>query len=806
MNLLDKRTAVFAILFPAAFRAAGHDPRDRPPHGQNMRKLVSWLCLTVLLLSGSLLHATIFGRIQGVVHDPRHRPIAGASVKLRAATSDWSQTAQTDDNGEFSFTAVPVGDYQITVTQANFETAVQTVTVVSGSSPILHFPLAIAVLSQSTVVTGHAEAVNMDSVTPTTLIDREDIAETPGADRTNSMAMITDYVPAAYVTHDMLHMRGGHQVDWMIDGVPIPNTNIATNLGPQIDPKDIDYLEVQRGSYDAEYGDRTYGIFNIVPRTGFERDNEAELVTSFGNWNQTNDQINFGGHTQRFAYYASLNGNRSDYGLQPPIGQVVHDAENGYGGFASFIFNASASNQFRLVASLRQDYYQIPIDPDPNSAGNQVYPSYALRDSEREPDGYLTFSWVHTFNSNLLMTVSPFYHYNKASYSGGANDFPVISTVDQAANYGGLQSTLNATVGKNSVEAGVYGFVQHQSNFFNNIFTDCGSSCQNFGPSSAAVTGGLAEEFVSDRFKATSWLTLIAGLRESHFTTPGVATQPGVAENATDPRLGVALRVPRLNWVFHGFYGRFYQAPPLLTATGPLLDLATSQTLAFAPLKGERDEEYQFGVSIPFHGWVLEEDTFQTRAQNWLDHNNIGESNIFWPITWTAALVQGWETTLRSPRLWRRAQVHLAYSNQIAQAEGPITGGVVCPVPVSAACPLAIPPGYAPVDHDQRNTLNFGFNASLPRQAFVSANVYYGSGFTNGNPDAQYPGNYLPPHTTFDIALGKSFGEHERYRVSLTAANVTNLRVLLDNSLTFGGFHFNDPRQIYAEFRWRFHY
>ncbi len=38
-------------------------------------------------------------------------------------------------------------------------------------------------------------------------------------------------------------MRGGHQVDWLIDGVPVPNTNIASNLGPVIDPKDIDYLE-----------------------------------------------------------------------------------------------------------------------------------------------------------------------------------------------------------------------------------------------------------------------------------------------------------------------------------------------------------------------------------------------------------------------------------------------------------------------------------------------------------------------------------------------------------------------------------
>jgi hypothetical protein len=160
----------------------------------------------------------------------------------------------------------------------------------------------------------------------------------PGADRTNSMAMITDYVPGAYMTHDMLHMRGGHQVSWLIDGVEIPNTNIASNLGAQIDPKDIDYLEVQRGSYTSDVGDRTYGVFNVVPRTGFERDRQAELVLSAGNFYQTNDQINFGDHTEKFAYYASLNGNRSDYGLAPPIGQVFHDAANGYGGFASLIY------------------------------------------------------------------------------------------------------------------------------------------------------------------------------------------------------------------------------------------------------------------------------------------------------------------------------------------------------------------------------------------------------------------------------------------------------------------------------------
>jgi outer membrane receptor protein involved in Fe transport len=68
----------------------------------------------------------------------------------------------------------------------------------------------------------------------------------------------------------------------------------------------------------------------------------------------------------------------------------------------------------------------------------------------------------------------------------------------------------------------------------------------------------------------------------------------------------------------------------------------------------------------------------------------------------------------------------------------------------------------------------------------------------------QYPGDYLPQHTTFDLAFGKDFGE--RFSASVTALNVANRRVELDNSVTFGGFHWNDPREIFAEFRYRFHY
>jgi hypothetical protein len=743
----------------------------------------------------ALARATIFGNVRGVVHDPQHRPVSGATVELKAVTSDWLKTTVTDADGNFSFSAVPVGDYTVTVKQTGFADAQQRVTVIADTSPVLHFQLKIATVSQKTLVSAQSAQteVRMDTVTPTTLVDREDIEQTPGADRSNSLQIITDFVPGAYYTHDQLHIRGGHQVSWLIDGVPVPNSNIASNVGPQFDPKDMDYLEVQRGSYDPAYGDRTYGVFDVVPRSGFERDNEGELLTSFGNFYQTNDQVSFGSHTNRFAYFTSLNFNSSNYGLQTPVGQIIHDAENGYGGFGSFLFNLNPQNQLRIVTSLRKDYYQIPNTPGQQAVCPQPTPLDAnclIRDGEHESDAFVNFSWVRTINPNLYFTVSPFYHYNRANYDGGPNDFPISTTDNRGSNYGGLQTTFNAQFWRNSFQAGLYGYGQHDNQLVGLVFND--QSNPNFANRDIA-TGGLVEGFIGDKFNVTSWLTLMAGVRLSHFTS-------AITENATSPRFGVTFKVPRLNWVFRAFYGGYYQPPPVVTVSGPLLEFVNGQNLAFVPLRGERDEENEFGVTIPIRGWTLDADTFQTRARNFFDHNNVGESDIFFPVTIEGALIQAWELTLRSPRVWNRAQFHLAYSNQVAKARGDITGGLTCVNP--ADCSLG--PVYVPLDHDQRNTLNVGFNADLPRRAFIASNVYYGSGFTNGNPDQQFPGPYLPGHTTVDLTLGKSFGEN--YRVSVTALNIANRHLLIDNSLTFGGFHYNDPRQIYVEFRWRFHY
>jgi outer membrane cobalamin receptor len=744
------------------------------------------LLIRIALASGILLialsaNATIFGSIRGIVHDPQHRPISGASVTLKATSSDWTKSGATNANGEFEFNAVPLGEYEISVSSPGFARTRQAVVVNSGSEPVLHFPLKVAANSETVNVSAEPEAAPTDSVTPTTLISRASIARTPGADRANSLSMITDYVPGAYMTHDQLHVRGGHQVSWLIDGVPIPNTNIASNVGPQFDPQDIDYLEAQRGSYSALFGDRTYGVFNIAPRTGFERNNEAELVTTLGNFYQANNHLSFGSHTERFAYYASINGNRSDLGIETPTPQVIHDAENGYGGFGSLIFNVNPSNQLRLVTSLRKDYYRIPYDPNPGDVENQQYNSSGLRDSNGESDAIVNFSLVHTFNSKTLLTISPLFHYNDAAYSSSPDDVPTATKDNHASSYAGGQATFSTNVDRNNLQMGFYSFFQRDSRDFGVAFNG-NSGNVNFRDREPA-SGDLEAFFIDDKFNVASWLTLMAGMRPTRFSG-------GVSESAISPRFGAALVVPHLHWVIRGFYGHFYQAPPLLTVSGPLLEFVSNQSLSFIALHGERDEERQFGIAIPFHGWTIDADNFRTNATNFFDHNNVGESNIFFPITIARAVIRGWEATLRSPQIAHRGEIHLAYSNQIAQGALPITGGLTNFSP---------PTSLFLLDHDQRNTLNAGGDLTLPWKSFASTNVYYGSGFTDAGGPA-----HLPQHTTFDLSLGKDFGD--RYSASVNALNVTNRHLLLDNSLTFGGFHWNNPREIYVEFRYRFHY
>ena len=758
------------------------------------------LIATAMLAASLPALATVFATVHGVVHDPEHRPIAGAKVTLRAADSAFMLQAATNGDGEFELPAAPIGVYRLTIEADGFTTETQTISLASGTNLVLHVALCVGGVTQSVVVNGAPSAA--DTATPTQLITRQTIEETPGADRTTGTEMITDYVPGAYMVHDHLHVRGGHQTSWLIDGVASPNTKIASNVGPQIDPKDIDSLETQSGSYDADLGDRTYGMFNVLPRNGFAFNREGELMLDAGNLYTGEAQITLGDHSEKSAWYASATGSRSNYGLATPVSAIYHDATNSESGFVSLLRNETAKDQLRVDGQVREDFFEVPYDPSQTDyeCASNYYCSYGLRDGQTERDAFVIANWVHTFSSKALVSAAPFYHFNQANYDSRPTDIPVATTWHQQSNYGGVQADARLDAGPNaflnSISGGLYSFVQRE----NDLFSVSGPTCSP-AICVANADAGLLEFYVGDHLRLGQYVTLLGGERFSIFRAE-------LNESATYPRIGATVRIPRLNWVLRGFYGHFFQPAPILTVSSSALNSASSLPAGentFTPIPSERDEEHQFGIEIPYRGWVLDVDTFKTRANNFLDHSCLGESNACFPIAVDGALVRAWEMTLHSPQLWQRGRFYLTYSNQIAEQRGNIVGGFTCSDLSDPACALG--PQYIHLDHDQRDTLNAGFTAKLPLKTWFASNVYYGSGFSNGLAGANegpYNSAYLPVHTTFDSSVGRAFGE--RWKLSVTAVNVTNHRVLLDNSITIGGFHYNDPRMIAAEAKYRFRF
>ena len=743
-------------------------------------------CLSLIAVFAALpILASVFGTVTVIVHDPQHRPVKGANIVIQSGSSAFNQTATTNDEGLATVMKLPFGQYTVTVDSPGFSTEQQAVVVTSDSVQELHFALMVAARQENVEVTAEPAIVNPSSSTPESLVSRSQIAQVPGADRTNALSMITDFVPGAAVVHDQLHVRGGHQVTWAIDGIPVPNTNIATNVGPQFDPKDIDNLEIQRGSFSAESGDRTYGVFNVSTRTGFERNRQAEIVTSYGSHNSTDNQISFGDHSERAAYYFSLNGNRTDHALETPTTEDLHDQGAGGGAFTSLIFNATPNDQFRFVGSARTDYFQVPNTPDQQLAG--------IRDRDREQDFFGNFSWVHTVGSGILFTLAPSFHINRAAFEGlGDEANRIVTTDNRLSSYLGGQASLSVVKGKHNATIGAYGFAQRDNTLVGLVGTNVDDTTDPANPvftpvnvplTRQRVNGDLEAVWVEDQYKATSWLSLNAGVRFTRFS--GLVT-----ETVGSPRLGAAIEIPRLHWVLRGAYSRYYQAPPLDTIS-PDIFTAVDPASGFLPLRGERDEQHEIGLTIPFRNWAFDFDQFRTGAHNFFDHDAIGNSNLFIPLTIESVRIVGYEMTIRSPRLMNTVDFHLAYSHQSVEGSGGITGGLTDFSPP--------PDGFFFLDHDQRHTLSTGFTATLPAKTWVSGNLGFGSGFLDGDG----PG-HLPAYATVDAAIGRSFGEN--WSAKLTTTNLTDKRYFIDQSNSFGGSHVSDPRTVALQLRYKFHY
>ena len=731
------------------------------------------MVVLVALLTVHAAFAQVSGTVRILAADQQNLPLPTAQVTIKAVASAWTQTDITNMEGEAILPAIPVGQYLVTVTFEGFSPAERQIVVASNTITRVSVQLQIAGVAETVEVARVIQSVNPESSRTETVVGRNDIIRDPGADQSGSLAMITNNSPGAYMLHDHLHSRGGHGVSWEIDGVPVPSSAMAV-VGAQFDPKDVDSLEVNRGGLSTNLGDRPYGVFNVVPRSGFESSRFGDVTATYGSHQLGNVHAAFGDHTsdQKLAYFASVSGNRTDRGLERVDIPVLHDAAHSVSGFASVVYNKSTNDQFRFIGASRTDHFEVP-----NTVEQQAF---GIDDREAGTDTFVNFTWLHTSNTGTVVTISPYFHFNRQQYIGGPTS-PLVTSDNRTSNYMGAYATVAKIIGRHTVRVGTDSFVEHDDSIFGLRET---TGLRRSATQSEVLWSNVTALFAEDSYRVTSALTLNGGLRFQRF-------EGTVAEHATSPRLGAALAVPHVG-VLRGSYSQYYQHPPTSTISGPILDFALSEGFGFLPVFGEHDEVWEIGLGIPVRGWTIDVDAYRNMANNLLDHDVLGNSNLLFPLSIEHGRVRAFESTIRSPLLWHRLQLHSAFAYQIAEGRGAVTGGMTDFQPPANN-------DYFFLDHDQRVTFNSGATLDLPKGFWASGTVLFGSGFLLGDgPD------HLAGHTTGDVAVGRTL--NERVSLRFTATNLANRQYLTGFENSFAGTHWAAPRELSIQMRYKFNY
>ncbi|MEA2475791.1 MAG: hypothetical protein QOE06_3706, partial [Thermoleophilaceae bacterium] len=238
--------------------------------------------LAVALTSGSVIAQTSFGRISGTVTDPGGASIPHVKVTIRNTDTQNVRTVETDANGFFVVTELPIGPYTADAEQAGFQHQQLTGLHVAADGRLTaDFKLAIGGVSQSIeVVASAGETLNTVSGELSRVIDTKQV-ENLALNGGNYVELMT-LVPGVVVTNpDQFSVTtslsatnqstNGNRSDSQnltVDGafnlVAGSNGSLMNNVNSNF----IQEVKVQTSNASAEYG-RTSGVaFNVVTKNG----------------------------------------------------------------------------------------------------------------------------------------------------------------------------------------------------------------------------------------------------------------------------------------------------------------------------------------------------------------------------------------------------------------------------------------------------------------------------------------------------------------------------------------------------------
>src|ERR1043165_6728503 len=240
--------------------------------------LILTACIALASLTAFAQEPT--GGIEGTVTDPQGAIVQGATVTVRNTATNLTRSATTGDSGQYRFSQLPPGMYEVKVGAANFKTSVANdVKVEVGRNSPLDVKLELGGATEEVTIVGGAEAqlertdnvvagvIGTQQVQSLPLNGRNflDLAQLqPGVEKVEGGSF--DPTKANY-TGVSIGGQAGRSAQISVDGGSVVDNVVGTTV-QNFSQEIVQEFQLGISNVDVSTGASGTGSVNIVSRSG----------------------------------------------------------------------------------------------------------------------------------------------------------------------------------------------------------------------------------------------------------------------------------------------------------------------------------------------------------------------------------------------------------------------------------------------------------------------------------------------------------------------------------------------------------
>ncbi|HVO96426.1 MAG TPA: TonB-dependent receptor [Bryobacteraceae bacterium] len=396
------------------------------------------------------------GSISGTVRDSSAAVIPGARITLVNSALGTEFKRTSDGQGFYSFPALAVGRYEISIAADGFKTQNRANLAVDADSA-LRVDATLEIAEKSEIVTVSESNTKLDTQVDTTathlgeVVSEAQIASIPlnGRAYTDLLAIQPGVIPISTLTQTSVIMAGvtgtinpsgdlnpgnvsiaGQRESangFMVNGVDVQeHMNGGTSVIPNLDS--IEEFRVLTTNFDPEYGNYNGGMINVITKTGsgafhgnafeFLRNTDLDAKNFFDASRGAFRQNQYGGslggpiRKQSVFFFTDFQGTNTAEGITSPVTTVLSAAERtgNFSDAASTLAGKVSGPYLADLLTQKLGYGVVPGEPyympGCTAAGSCVFPNALIPQNAWSAPAVNLLKYIPQANSgtNLFST------------------------------------------------------------------------------------------------------------------------------------------------------------------------------------------------------------------------------------------------------------------------------------------------------------------------------------------------------------------------------------------------------------------